>query len=357
MNQHSNVYSAEVRNYCREVARTCSAAEFSRHVDELKTLRVLIVGDIIFDRYTTVEVQGLTSKSSVLSGRFVADSIQAGGALAVYRHVREFSSHVKLISLVGSEPWLGETLGGFIPPNDADIIHSPEFTTIVKQRFVGPRTEGKELTKLFAVNFIDRCSPNDKLQRAVMERVAGHIENHDLVIAMDFGHGLLEDLVRNYVQDKARFISVNCQTNSNNHGFNILNRRYRRADSFTLDQTEIKLAVGRREFDFSAELGALAAALGSRYAWLTRGAIQTLGWQPTGKTSACSPFEQVVVDPLGAGDAFCAVVSLAACRGLPLEVATFMGQLAGAQAVRIVGNAEPIRKQKFLDAAVAMLSL
>jgi hypothetical protein len=39
-----------------------------------------------------------------------------------------------------------------------------------------------------------------------------------------------------------------------------------------------------------------------------------------------------------------------------MEVATFMGQLAGAQAVRIVGNSEPIRKAKFLKGATSMLA-
>ena len=33
-----------------------------------------------------------------------------------------------------------------------------------------------------------------------------------------------------------------------------------------------------------------------------------------------------------------------------------MGQLAGAQAVKIVGNAEPIRKSRLLKGGVSMLS-
>src|SRR5690606_38933285 len=148
-----------------------------------------------------------------------------------------------------------------------------------------------------------------------------------------------------------RFLAVNCQTNSNNHGFNILNRRYGRADSFSLDLTEMMLAVGRRDFEFRAELAYLAKGLGSKYAWLTRGSVETLGRKVGDEFTACTPFERVVVDPLGAGDAFCAVASLAAVQGLPLDLATFMGQLAGAQAVKIVGNAEPIRKTKFLKGA------
>ncbi len=356
LNQHFDTYSAEVKDFCRQVSAACPPAEFRRMVEELSSLRVLIIGDIIFDRYTTVEVQGLTSKNRLLSGRFVVDDMQAGGALAVYRHIREFTPRVKLISLTGTESWLDATLGGIIPPSDEEIVRSPEFTTVVKQRFVEPRSEGKELSKLFAVNFIDKRHPGPALQAAVLERIAGQIGNYDLVLVMDFGHGVLEDEVRDYVQDKAEFLAVNCQTNSNNHGFNILNRRYRRADSFSLDNTEMTLAVGRREFEHRRELAKLGDTLGSRYAWLTRGAVETLAWQPGDVFSRCAPFERNIVDALGAGDAFCAVASLAAVRGVSLDVATFMGQLAGAQAVTIVGNAEPIRKAKLLKGAAAMLA-
>jgi cytidyltransferase-like protein len=356
LNQHFNAQPTEVKDYCRKLAVAFPPAEFREVVNDFASLRVLIVGDVIFDRYTTLSVQGLTSKSRILSGRWISDDMQAGGALAVYRHIREFTPHVKLVSLVGAEPWLEETLSGFIPPTDSEFVRSPMFTTVVKQRFVEPRLEGKELSKLFSVNFIDKQHPGAELQQAVLERVAGQIDNYDLVLVMDFGHGLLEDPIREYVQDRARFLAVNCQTNSNNHGFNILNRRYRRADSFSLDLAEISLAVGRRDFDFNAELARLGESLNSTYAWLTRGSVETLGWKPGNQFTACAPFERIVVDPLGAGDAFCAVASLAGCRGLPLDLATFMGQLAGAQAVKIVGNAEPIRKKKFLKGAEAMLS-
>jgi cytidyltransferase-like protein len=356
LNQHFDPYPAEVKTFCQEVAQQCSPAKFRETVESFKKLRVLIIGDIIFDKYTTLQVQGLTSKNKILSGRFIEDDMQAGGSLAVFRHIREFTSHVKLISLAGTEPWLDETLAKFIKPTEHDLIRSPEFTTVVKQRFIEPRSEGKELSKLFSVNFIDKHPPKEPLQYAVLERIADQIDKYDLVLVMDFGHGLLEDLVRVYVQQQAKFLAVNCQTNSNNHGFNVLTRRYRRADAFSLDQTEMNLAVGRREIDFGRELTGLAAQLGSRYAWLTRGMVETLGRNCQEELCACAPFERVVVDTLGAGDAFCAVASLAAVSGVPLKVATFMGQLAGAQAVKIVGNAEPIRKGKFLKAGQSMLA-
>jgi cytidyltransferase-like protein len=356
LNKHFDPYPPQVTAFCRTVAKECSPAHFREIVDGFQKLRVLVVGDIIFDRYTTLEVQGLTSKNRILSGRFVSDEMQAGGALAVYRHLREFTPQVKLIGLAGVEPWLESTLAGFIPPENQAIVRSPDFTTVVKQRFIEPRAEGKELAKLFSVNFIDKHQPGEKLQQALLERIEDCIDHYDLVLAMDFGHGTLENLVREFVQEKAPFLAVNCQTNSNNHGFNIINRRYRRANAFTLDQSELNLAVGRRDLDYGNELTALAMHLGSQYAWLTRGGTETLGRNCVKEISSCAPFERSIVDTLGAGDAFCAVACLAAVQGVPLNVATFMGQLAGAQAVKIVGNSEPIRKSRLLKGGMSMLA-
>jgi cytidyltransferase-like protein len=356
LNQHFDPYPADVKAFCQLVAKDCTAAGLREIVEGFQRLRVLVVGDIIFDRYTTVEVQGLTSKNRILSGRYVSDELQAGGALAVYRHLREFTPHVKLAGFAGTEPWVDATLAKYVAPAGDAIVRSPDFTTVVKQRFVEPRVEGKELSKLFSVNFIDRLPPQVTLQQQLLDRIAGDLANYDVVLVMDFGHGVAEDLVREGLQARAPFLAVNCQTNSNNHGFNILNRRYRRADVFTVDQTELLLAVGRRHIDYGKELTKLAKALGSRYAWLTRGAHETLGRNCVKMISACPPFERSVIDTLGAGDAFCSVATLAAAARVPLNVATFLGQLAGAQAVRITGNSEPIRKTRLLKAGVAMLS-
>ena len=356
LNEHFDPYPPEVKSFCRKVAQICTPTQFRDIVDGFQNLKVLIIGDIIFDKYTTLEVQGLTSKNRILSGRFVGEEMQAGGALAVYRHIREFTSNVRLIGFAGTEPWLDRTLGDFLAPEADLIVRSPDFTTVVKQRYVEPRYEGKELPKLFSVNFINKRAPGESLQRQLLDVIRREIRNYDLVLVMDFGHGVMEDAVRDYVQDNAPFLALNCQTNSNNHGFNLINRKYRRADVFTLDQTEITLAIGRRDIDHGKELTGLAMLLGSRYAWLTRGGMETLGRNCVKELSSCSAFERTIVDTLGAGDAFCAVAALAATARVPLDVATFMGQLAGAQAVKIVGNSEPIRKAKLLKAGMTMLA-
>ena len=59
-------------------------------VDSFSDLKVLVVGDVIFDEYETSKVQGLTSKNRILSGRSLYGNQQAGG-LAVFRHALQFT--------------------------------------------------------------------------------------------------------------------------------------------------------------------------------------------------------------------------------------------------------------------------
>lgn len=357
LNNHFEVHPAQMKEFCKKLAVKCTPDKFQNIVDSFKDLKVLIIGDIIFDRYSSVKVQGLTSKNRIISTRFLSEEMQVGGALAVFRHVKQFTPNVKLISLVGTEEWVEPTLSKYISANEDGVIRSPDFTTIVKQRFVEPLSDGKELSKLFAINIIGEQNLSENMQALTCEIINSCIKDYDLVMVMDFGHGFMHEKARELVQKKAPFLALNCQTNSYNHGFNIIDKQYHRADSFSLDEAELTLSCGRRNIDFTEELQKLQHKLSSsRYCWLTRGGTDTIGIKKGEPACVCAPFEQSVVDTVGAGDAFCSVAFLAAVKGLPIDLSTFMGQLAGAQAVRTVGNADSIKKDKFLKGGITLLS-
>jgi len=356
LNNHFEVHPPEMKDFCRKLASRFTPVKFREAVEDFKRLKILVIGDIIFDQYSAVKVQGLTSKNRIISTRFLSEEVQPGGALAVFRHVKQFTPNIKIISLVGTEQWVEPALAKYISPDEDKIIRSPDFTTIIKQRFVEPLCEGKELSKLFAVNVIDERYLNEKIQALVYNIIDNCIKDFDLIIVMDFGHGLMQNGIRELVQKKAPFLALNCQTNSYNHGFNIIDKQYHRIDSFSLDETELTLAYGQRNINFYNGLKNLQHKLSADYCWLTRGSTDTIGLKTGEPKCECVPFEQSVVDTVGAGDAFCSVAFLAAAKGLPIELATFMGQLAGSQAVRIIGNADSIKKDKFLKGGMALLT-
>jgi len=350
-----NQMAALATRFCRSLASQWSPDSFAAAVEDLSRLKVLVVGDTIFDRYSYLKVQGLTSKNRIISGRFLDEETQCGGALAVLRHVKQFTSHVKFISLVGTESWVDPVLADYVAPEEDLVLREPQFTTVIKQRFVEPLAAGKELVKLFSVNYIDGDPPAAAVQERVRAQISAHIRWADVVLALDFGHGLMQTPVRDFVQEHSPFLALNCQTNSNNHGFNIISRQYRRADAFTLDNNELMLACGHRHIDFGIELGKLRQEFRAKYAWLTRGNIETIGQQLGHGDCLCPPLELEVVDTVGAGDAFFSIVALAAARGLDIAIGTFLGQLAGGQAVKIVGNAHPISKALLLKTGRELL--
>ncbi len=356
LNQNFAHIDEPIKDYCKEIAKSYTPGKLREIVDDFYDTRVLIIGDIIFDRYSNVTVQGLTSKNRIISGRFLDEETQAGGALAVFRHLKEFCANVRLVSLVGTESFVDTHIRDYIAPEEDGIIRDESFTTIVKQRFVEPTAEGKELGKLFSINIIDSEPPKESTQRAVLERIDHDIKEFDFVLVADFGHGLMQREIRESVQAKAQFLALNCQTNSNNHGFNIISRQYEKADCFSLDQQELQLACGHRHLDYLAELGKLRSQFNAQSAWLTRGAVETLGVQEGEEPAICKPLETVVTDTIGAGDAFFSVASLAAYRNLPVNLSTLLGQLAGAQAVKIVGNSRPISKAVLLKGGMSLLN-
>jgi sugar/nucleoside kinase (ribokinase family) len=55
-------------------------------------------------------------------------------------------------------------------------------------------------------------------------------------------------------------------------------------------------------------------------------------------------FASRAIDSIGSGDAFFAISSLAARLDAPLEITAFLGNVAGALAVQIIGNQKAIDK-------------
>lgn len=211
------------------------------------------------------------------------------------------------------------------------------------------------MSKLFSVNFIDDGPPPPAVEERLIQKLRPLLSDVDFVLVMDFGHGVMGSRLRELVQEDAPMLCLNCQSNSNNFGFNIINRKYQRADCFSLDRAEISLAAGKPSMDYDLELERLQKQLGARYAWLTLGSEKTIG-RLDAEVVSCAPFEDQVTDTIGAGDAFCVLASLAAAKGLDISLATFMGQLAGALAVNVPGNRSSVQKSEFLKAGMTMLN-
>ena len=352
--------SPEVLEYMSSFKNRHSIEELKEYADKALNLKVLVIGDVIIDRYTYCYMQGLVSKDMAYSTRLDRTEDYYGGAVAIARHLCEFSSNVTLMSIIGNEEEIYRDIyDKYSKKMNLNLYQSKEIPTIFKQRFLTKDTKREEYDKLFVINNIDILKNYEKeLVDDFAETLQRQIENYDVVFLCDFGHGLVGKRIMQIVQDKAKYLVLNCQTNSTNTGKNIITKSHR-ADAFSLDQRELGLAFPTIINNEKNALIALANHLNG-CGWLTRGSQGAYGISLESKDNVvmeCPAFTLNVTDTIGAGDAFYSIAGIMSAAGASSEVAMVMGNIAGALGANIVGNKEAVQKSNVLKYASTLMNV
>ncbi len=358
LTEHVNVLPASARAFTERLARDHGLERVERAVEAMAGLRVLVVGEVIIDEYVTCTVQGVTGKDRVPSVRHLSSQRQWGGAYAVARHLSTFCGQVSIAGIAGP----GDELTGPVPPTGTpeSIVRAfeedPAARTVLKRRYVAQNRLRAELSKVFSINDFNEPEEVDPgTRRNFRKRLRELMAAHDMVVLTDYGHGLLDQETMDLIQDEAPYLALNCQTNSANFGYNLITK-YRRADTFCLDEGELSLAFSDRHGRREPLLSALRAHLSSDAGWLTLGAAGSIAIGRDGGVSSAPALTLHVKDTLGAGDAFFSLASACARLGEPLEVGSFLGNVAGALAANVVGNADAVERADVVRFASRVLA-
>lgn len=346
----------DVRCYMEDFKRRYSMKEIIEFAEKISELKILVIGDTIIDCYTYCDVQGMMSKDMGYSARLDHSEEYFGGAIAIARHLSSFAKNVTLMSVIGSEEkirlWMFDELSDKI---NLKLVYSHQVPTIIKRRYLTRNRKREEYGKIFAINNIpEKLGYESSTRDTFFEKLRESILDYDVVFLCDFGHGLVDEEMMNIVQENAKFLALNCQTNSSNKGMNIITK-YTRADVFTLDQQELNLAYPVYMADEKEKLTRLSQHLGGD-GWLTRGSMGAYGID-SGSIHECPAFTLTVKDTVGAGDAFFSLAGIFVASGATIEVGTFMGNIGGALGANIVGNKEPIEKVNVLKFASTLLNI
>ena len=103
LNRHFDVLSPVVKEFAKGFSEQYPFDYVRNVMDDMKNIKVLVVGDIIIDEYVFCTVQGLTSKDRAFSAVYDREEQYMGGTLAVARHIAAFSDKVAVCSMVGTE--------------------------------------------------------------------------------------------------------------------------------------------------------------------------------------------------------------------------------------------------------------
>jgi rfaE bifunctional protein kinase chain/domain/rfaE bifunctional protein nucleotidyltransferase chain/domain len=334
INRYLPAFPSEVSDYLTGFTVRYRADDALQYLENARSLKVLVVGEAIIDEYQYCQAIGKSSKEPMLAVKHVSTERFAGGILAVGNHVANFCDYVGLITFLGTqnsqEAFLKEEVNSKI---NKTFLYRENSPTIVKRRFI----ESYFFTKLLEVYEMDDTALDKAHDDALCVALSEQLPGYDVVIVVDFGHGMLSSKAIDILCSKSRFLAVNAQSNAGNQGYHTISR-YPRVDYVSLAESEIRLEARDRQGDLRAMILDVARKLRCRNIVVTRGKNGCLCYSADEGFFEVPALADQVVDRMGAGDAFLSLTALCVAQKAPMEVVGFIGNAVGAQAVATVGH-------------------
>lgn len=352
INQYMDVLDPQLREYLAEARARGIEEQILDALVKASELRVLVVGDAIIDEYHYVNTMGKSAKEHMIATRYESSERFAGGVFAAANHIASFCKEVEILTMLGSDDSQEDFIRAHLAENvRLTPIMRENTPTTRKSRFI----DAGYIRKLFEVYYFDDSPPPHHVREEICNTIAERADDFDLVVVTDFGHGMLDDDAIDALGKQARFLAVNTQTNSANHGYNMITR-YPRANFICVDTPEAQLAANDK-FSSVEEIvvNKLMKQIDCESFVVTHGKHGCIMFSKDGNFMRIPAFTKTVVDTVGAGDAFFAVGAPLAALGAPLEVVSFVGNAAGAMKVGIVGHRRWIEKVPLIKYVTTLL--
>ena len=351
INQYLGIYEPTLRGYLDTQRSKGKLSVYFDALEKIKDKKVLLVGDTIIDEYQYVEVMGKAAKENMIATQFKEREVFAGGVIASANHVADFCDNVEVITSFGShesyEHLARQSLYDNVILNSICRTDAP---TTRKCRFVDT---GYSMRKMFEVYTMDDRPMSESNTNQLNDLILEKIEAADVVIVNDFGHGLINNKTMQILEDKAKFLAINTQSNGGNYGFNLVSK-YRRADFVCIDGPEARLATHDKFSNLEEILSQkLPNVIDCPNIIVTQGKRGCLVMQGDNRVRHVPAVTSSIVDTVGAGDAFFSVAAPLVAAGVDLEDVGFIGNAVGGLKVGIVGHRDSVTKvalSKFLTA-------
>jgi D-beta-D-heptose 7-phosphate kinase/D-beta-D-heptose 1-phosphate adenosyltransferase len=304
--------------------------KLSRAIEALGQPRVLIVGDLILDRYVTGEVERISPEAPipVLAARHSQDLV--GGAGNVAANLRAMEAEVEVLGVVGDDS-RGARLRALLEElgvGTSGCLVDPSRPTTEKTRMISG------VQQILRVDWESSSALAPELGGRLVEGLRERVRRAGAVVLSDYGKGVLSEQVLRAAIAEAREAGVPVLVDPKGADF----LRYRGATLVTPNRREAELAVGRRLPTLEdvtqgarelLELAQLEAAV------ITLGGEGMFHMQRGGPGRHTPTVARAVFDVTGAGDTVIAHLALGLAGGLPLALAA---ELANHAAGIVVGK-------------------
>lgn len=288
--------------------------------------RVLVVGDVMLDRYWFGEVERISPEAPVPVVHVAKREDRLGGAANVARNAVALGAQVTLVGLVGEDEAATRvntllTEAGV----QAHLVTDPHHPTTLKMRVLGRQQQ------LLRIDFEEKPTP--ALLDSLADRVASLLAKHDVVVFSDYAKGALAQVEKLITMAREKGLPILVDPKGTNY------QRYRGATLVTPNRSEMQQAVGQwhTEAELSDRAQALRAQLELDALLVTRSEQGMTLFTETGSDHVDAQAHEVF-DVSGAGDTVLATLAVMRAAGVPWSESMRWANRAGGIVVGKLGT-------------------
>lgn len=314
--------------------------------EQISRLNVLVVGDVMLDRYLNGRVGRISPEAPVPVVDHVSEEDRLGGAANVALNIRALGSNPILCGVVGNDP---DSTSFFqllseLQLSDSGILASTERTTTVKTRIIA---DTQHLLRLDKENIHDLSGEESSKFLSILERIFSS-QKIDAIILQDYNKGVLSPKVIQWIlrHSKENHIPVAVDPKFRNFW------AYQSVELFKPNLKEVrdalKLEISTDQQSLEDAANELHKRLGNQCTLITL-SEKGVFFDVEGKSCIVPTQARNVADVCGAGDAVISVAALGLAIGLEAKEIAMLANLAGGQVVEKLGvvpvDREQLRKE------------
>lgn len=295
--------------------------------EQVARQRVLVVGDVMLDRYWMGAVERISPEAPVPVVRVNQEQDRLGGAANVALNIKTLGANATLLSMVGTDDG-ARRLRALLAAQGVNAVlgEDPSLQTTVKLRVIS------RAQQLLRIDF--EKEPDHEVLAQMLADFERELPRHDVVLFSDYGKGGLAHIPRMIALARAANKPVLVDPKGQDYD------RYAGASVITPNRSELQQVVGawQDESDLHRKAQSLRESLKLQALLLTR-SEEGMTLFEDGQTTHVKAQVREVADVTGAGDTVIATLALMLSCGLPLSQAMEHANRAGGLVVAKFGTA------------------
>jgi rfaE bifunctional protein kinase chain/domain len=303
----------------------------------LDSVRLLVVGDVMLDRYWFGDVARISPEAPVPVVRIERREARLGGAANVARNAAALGAHCGLLGVVGNDE-AGDQVEQILRESS---IHSylkrdEAISTIIKLRVIGRQQQ------MVRIDFEE--APSENTLRDKLTQYKAILPDYDVIVLSDYNKGSLVNVAE--MIRMAREAGKTVMVDPKGEDFT----PYRGATMLTPNKSELKRIVGswKTEEQLTEKAQGLRRELGLAALLLTR-SEEGMSLYTDDEVLHVHADAREVFDVSGAGDTVIATMAAMLGAGAPLAEALATANRAGGIVVGKLGTATVTRDELFVQ--------